>query len=288
MKKIFCLIFSLSLIFIGTILLTIIGKDKPRSVPEEYQNLIHAVNDFDEELSEISKRENIAESLMDINKKLHGSTEFRFIELDLTEIYTYAGKKGDQPKINAAYCGDNVFSFFDLKTENDIYFSKEDYVFNENTVPLILGNDMKNKYSIGDTIKFYRQGYLVSGKVIDFLCSDQNVIYFDNAVNVDDYFFIPFSLEYPDQKYDRDIKEYQIRTMLKRNNGVIVSDLKKDKIQQLINGFTGFYGLPDYILSASYTEKRMYYLIYCLIEFMIIVIGIIVLIVGIRLPQKSK
>ena len=64
MKKIFCLIFSLSLIFIGTILLTIIGKAKPRSVPEEYRNLIHAVNVFDEDLSEISKRENIAESLM--------------------------------------------------------------------------------------------------------------------------------------------------------------------------------------------------------------------------------
>lgn len=288
MKKIFCLIFSLSLIFIGTIFLTIISKTKPQSIPKEYQNLIHAVNDFNENFSEISERENIAESLMDINKRLHDSSEFKFIELDLTDIYTYAEKQEDQLEIKAAYCDDNVFSFFNLKTENDIYFNEEDYVFNENTVPLILGNDMKSKYLIGDTIKFYRQGYLTDGKVIDFLCNDQNVIYFNNAVNVDDYFFIPFPLEYPDKKYDRDIKEYQFRTMLDRNNGIIVSDLKKDKVQQMINGFTDLYGLPNYILSISYREKTMYYLIYCLIEFLIIVVGGVVFIVGMRLPQKSK
>lgn len=288
MKKIFCFIISVLLILTGARFIMKAYKAKFRSIPKEYQNLIHTVDNFDGNFSEIRSRDNIVESLMEINRKMHNSSEFKFVELRLTNIYTYAEKREDQLKINAAYCDNNVFDFFNLKTENNIYFNAEDYVFNENNIPVILGNNMKNKYSIGETIKFYRQGYLVNGKVIDFLCNNQNVIYFNNMVNVDDYFFIPFPLEFPNQNYDLDIKEYQFRTMLDRNNGIIVSNLRANAIQQTINSFTDLYDLPNYSLSISYSEKEMHLLIYNFIGFLIIAIGVVFFIVGVKIQKSTK
>lgn len=246
-------------------------------IPKEYKSFIHSMDNFDDYFSEIHSRKNIVEELIDINDNMHNSHSFKFVEMSATNIYTYALNRSEQKNIKAIYCGEEFFELFDIHTENNTYFEKNDFTFNSDRVSLIIGSNLKSEYSIGDTIRFYRQGFLVDGIVIGVLESNQFIEFYGNVTNIDDCFIIPFPSFTKEQLIDEETRELAFRVMLDRNNGIVIPNASKATIQAELNDYTQKHNLPDYSLSVSYNERNLPYYILILICLIILIPNIIMI-----------
>ena len=76
--------------------------------------------------------------------------------------------------VHALHVGSETFDFFNLKLSEGEFFSKEDYLFDGEYIPVIMGSDYKKYYTLGEEFPA-KSGDYVDGtyKVIGFLAEDQ-------------------------------------------------------------------------------------------------------------------
>lgn len=282
-------IFSVLFIILSiiTFIVIILSDFDFNKIPEKYESIYQTADNFEESFSEIRTRDEIVNQLIDINNKFHNNSKFDFVEMTANYIYTNTDKN-KQEKLNALYCGEGLFELFELKTESNIYFGKDDFKF-DGEIPVILGNNLKNKYSAGDTIELIRMDlYPIKCKIIDFLESNQTVIHFGQIINIDDVICIPFPADFNQQSDDPEIKEYQLRLMITRNNGIIIPKTSEKEIKNEINSYTDEYQLPPYLYSASVNFDKKFCLILVSVTVLSLIIGITLLIIGIKKFRKIK
>lgn len=282
-------IFSVLFIILSiiTFIIIILSDFDFNKIPEKYESIYQTVDNFEESFSEIRTRDEIVNQLIDINNKFHNNSKFDFVEMTVNYIYTNTDKN-EREKLNALYCGEGLLELFEIKTESNIYFSKDDFKF-DGEIPVILGNNLKNKYSVGDTIELIRMDlYPIKCKVIDFLESGQTVIHFGQIINIDDVICIPFPADFNQQSDDPEIKEYQLRLMITRNNGIIIPKTAEKEIKKEINSYTDEYQLPPYLYSASVNFDKKFCLILVSVAVLSLIIGITLLIIGIKKFKKIK
>lgn len=269
-------------IIVGILIFTVIKlkiiltyNNNITNIPEPFQKNMHTVDLFDENFSEIRSRKNILEQLKDINHKFNTSNNFDFIEINLSSVYG-----NNKIKYNAAYFDENVMDYFSLKTENNKKFERNYFENNLKNIPIILGNNYKSQYKIGDKIKLIIRGYETDCYILDFINKGESIIYFNTQVNLDDYFIIPFIKTINDKEYSlNDINEYNFRLLLDKNNGLVIpkNNLKNVKLE--IKNISNSYSLP-YTLSTSYLEDTNY-IKYSLIIYTLVIIFLIVILIKI-------
>lgn len=282
-------IFSVLFIILSalTFIIIILNDFDFNKIPGKYESIYQTVDNFEESFSEIKTRDEIVNQLIDINNKFHNNSKFDFVEICISNIYTDTDKN-ECEKLNALYCGEGLFELFELKTESNIYFSKDDFKF-DGEIPVILGSNLKNKYSVGDTIELIRMDlYPIKCKVIDFLESGQTVIRFSQIINTDDFICIPFPADFNQQSDNPEIKEYQFRLMIARNNGIIIPKTSEKEIKKEINSYTDEYQLPPYLYSASVNFDKKFCLILISVAAFSLIIGITLLITDIKIFKKIR
>ncbi|WP_086312100.1 hypothetical protein A5821_003372 [Enterococcus sp. 7F3_DIV0205] len=160
----------------------------------------------------------------------------------------------------------NFFDYYKLETDNNALFPWDDINIENHTLPILLGSNYKNSYSLGETIKgsFYLKSF--DFKIIGFLKENTSVFY-KNDLNkyLDDYIIVP----YPEKlsNVSNENQEFVGMLYFAMLNGDVIIEQNKglDYLsKQLSNAAkeTGFYdytllGVPTFTLQYS----RMYELI---------------------------
>lgn len=138
-----------------------------------------------------------------------------------------------------------AFDFFKIDVSDGVSFSQDDFKFNDNFIPVILGNSYKDIYKIGDIlpIEYYLTKF--NAKVIGFAKSDSKVLLNRNMEEyLDRYMIIPqIDFDNPTNKTEY---EFQKIVYLVRSNGYICVNNTTENIQnmmldiKLISEKTGF------------------------------------------------
>ncbi|MBO0422583.1 hypothetical protein [Enterococcus plantarum] len=159
------------------------------------------------------------------------------------------------------------FDHYKLETENDALFPWDDINIDNHTLPILLGSNYKNSYSVGETIKgsFYLKPF--DFKIIGFLKENTSVFY-KNDLNkyLDDYIIIPYP-EKLSNVSDENKEFVGILYFAMLNGDVIINQNKGlDYLTKQLSNIakeTGFYdytllGVPTFTLQYN----RMYELIH--------------------------
>ena len=146
---------------------------------------------------------------------------------------------------------DAVFKLNNLKIYKGRYFSKDEYIFKENTatIPVILGNRYFKLYQIGETINIFLYGKELTGKVIGFLDSSEKVMTTNQPeLNLDKYIILPSIIfnNAPSEYLlkDKNNELFFRASLLARTNNLILTKntpLNTRKIIDHISMNTGFY-----------------------------------------------
>lgn len=132
----------------------------------------------------------------------------------------------------------NFINNFNFKIDSGRYFINEDFEINkESPIPVILGNEYKNFFELGDLIEYKNQygGDIRKLKVVGFL--DKNTIFIsdDTSINLDSYLIYPLqsidntiSLDSGNPEYENMINFLQVRlfreTLINTDSNSIIFD----------------------------------------------------------------
>lgn len=185
-----------------------------------------------------------------------GEQSVEYIGLcDLDEKFIVGGIEAKNQKIeeinkiitplNSIQLGKSTINNIELNKmiESGREFTKEDFELDENKViiPLILGNNYKNQFEIGDTFSFFYIGKEFSGKIIAFLSEDSDIKIDDvETKSLDNTIIMPsfeINTNYSDEYFNK------IQSLLKTEGYVLYENQKEyqsilDKIE-LIKENTG-------------------------------------------------
>ncbi|MBR5180982.1 MAG: ABC transporter permease [Clostridiales bacterium] len=173
------------------------------------------------------------------------------------KLLPFIDEEQPQPEIHIEFVNENNFTAWNLKIVEGRDFDTDDFenLNRNNPVSVILGNDFRSVYKIGDTIKI-RDEYFGddSAVVIGFLNKGAYKEEFGQLYSMDNYMFCP--IIFPrDESGIRDYEELD-GLFLDKHRRVLVDDPSID-LQSLVNEVTtknGFYTLVCSALDG--TEKK--------------------------------
>jgi len=143
-------------------------------------------------------------------------------------IKTYYNVKG-------LWIGKNIQNIFDLTCEEGNLFGQENYQFNSDEIPVILGNDYKDIFKVGDIVQGNTMLNMdMNLKVIGILKKGAVVLYSNQIVNLDRYILLPMV---DTQKIPVTEEEASTQNMLllMKINGEVKTKYSANEIQTEIN-----------------------------------------------------
>lgn len=225
-----------------------------------YQLIDNYVNE-DEEI--LMNSDNSLEIVKNYYNNLNSSKNFQYLNINnqaiglinhnIDDIFKYGYELGQIPEtdnnnitpIKSIQINRQAFDFFKIDVSDGVSFSQDDFKFNDNFIPVILGNSYKDIYKIGDIlpIEYYLTKF--NAKVIGFAKSDSKVLLNRNMEEyLDRYMIIPqIDFDNPTNKTEY---EFQKIVYLVRSNGYICVNNTAEDIQnmmldiKLISEKTGF------------------------------------------------
>lgn len=156
-----------------------------------YQLIDNYVNE-DEEI--LMNSDNSLEIVKNYYNNLNSSKNFQYLNINnqaiglinhnIDDIFKYGYELGQIPETNnsnitpikSIQINRQAFDFFKIDVSDGVSFSQDDFKFNDNFIPVILGNSYKDIYKIGDIlpIEYYLTKF--NAKVIGFAKSDSKVL----------------------------------------------------------------------------------------------------------------
>lgn len=156
--------------------------------------------------------------------------------------------------LQSVQIGKNAYDFFTLENQlaDGRGFETNDFIFDDKTIPAILGNEYSGLVNIGGTFKFNYLSKNISVKVIGFLRQDTSIMLNNNIYFLDKYIIIP-SLDVNFVPEDMEDKRFQNILYSLKNWGYIkINDGEdfydyKNRVDEISNKL----GLK-YILNEGY------------------------------------
>lgn len=202
----------------------------------------------DEQLTDLLDQNNSINSLKKFNKDINNNFNFLEITMQPLEVIgqfyhggndfvvtprskkdlknqkvNLKGKKVYVTPLKAIQIGKYAFNTYFNKVEDGHGFNNSDFIYESNNdIPVILGNEYKNYYNLGDIIEVNYLEQNVKLIIIGFFEKDLSISINGNLYNLDTYICSPhFDIE--DIKDGKD-KLFQQRYYLQKNNGYIQLD----------------------------------------------------------------
>ena len=96
-------------------------------------------------------------------------------------------------RAKAYYISQNIIDKFALKVSSGRMFEGEDFIYNDNYVPVVVGHNYTNNFSAGDTFQGYYWNKSVDFKIIGFLEENASMLSFvqGDPICLDDYILVP-------------------------------------------------------------------------------------------------
>lgn len=258
---------------------------------------------FDEDFQNIRTRSTIVEDLMQMNDSFHNSKNFDYFEFSLTNAFatigTFTGgekfaSRNDQyiydktnHELNAIAIGEKADKYFNLSVDKGEFFAPEDYYFQDNgTIQILLGNDYKEIYKVGDTIELTFKLKKYNCSIKGFLAQDSNATHYNFLVNLNDYIVFP-SEKFHAVATDEDEYQHQFRMMLDKNNGLMfpLTSVKDSKAE--ITSICAAVNLPDYGYSQTTGRQQNRLILKLSVFSVILVLCIVVLCVVLKKSYKK-
>lgn len=221
------------------------------------KNVIQNSDNFEgENWDKISADKDINQKLMKFHEMLIQSNEFEYAEFILTQIYSYDPYfqsdtnliLSEQNEVKMLYgynVGENVDKLFSLETQNNQWFSKEDYFYSDgDTIPIILGNNYQKYYSVGDVLPLVCSGLSLNCKVIDFLKPQSKVIHNSTVTELDNHILVPFQ-NFSEERLQSEDKVNIKMLYLNKNNGLIFTQLPTEKVKEIVLDYAKTAGLSE-------------------------------------------
>ncbi len=221
------------------------------------KNVIQNSDNFEgENWDKISADKDINQKLMKFHEMLIQSNEFEYAEFILTQIYSYDPYfqsdtnliLSEQNEVKMLYgynVGENVDKLFSLETQNNQWFSKEDYFYSDgDTIPIILGNNYQKYYSVGDVLPLVCSGLSLNCKVIDFLKPQSKIVHNSAITELDNHILVPFQ-NFSEEKFQSEDKVNLQILYLNKNNGLIFTQLPTEKVKEIVLDYAKTAGLSE-------------------------------------------
>lgn len=233
-------------------------------------NFFHTVDELDYNFSEYKNRTTILEDLCEMNNMLHSARSFTFIEIRAGYNFCFALKNSyradksffdsereynysdELRNIKTVSLSNNAYEVFNIVMEEGNFFDKNDFIYKDNTIPIILGNDYKNYYKLGDTIDLVLRGQNKKASIKGFLKPESSIIYFNKELKLDKFVLVPVENFDKDYNINKDFM-HSFSTLLDKNNGIVSPIGTKEEIGQELKQMCEKVNLP-YILSANIKE----------------------------------
>lgn len=221
------------------------------------KNVIQNSDNFEgENWDKISADKDINQKLMKFHEMLVQSSEFEYAEFVLEPIYSYDpyfqsdadAVLSEQNEVKMLYgysVGENIDKLFLLETQNNQWFSKEDYFYSDgDTIPIILGNNYQKYYSVGDVLPLVCSGLSLNCKVIDFLKPQSKVIHNSTVTELDNHILVPFQ-NFSEERLQSEDKVNIKMLYLNKNNGLIFTQLPTEKVKEIVLDYAKTAGLSE-------------------------------------------
>ncbi len=173
------------------------------------------------------------------------------------KLLPFIDEEQPQPEIHVEYVNENNFKAWNVKVVEGRDFNSDDFDNLDMNVPVsvILGNEFKTVYKVGDTINIHDEYYGDdSAEIIGFLNEGAYLEAYNQLYSIDNYMFCP--VIFPRDKEGIDKYEELDGLFLDKHRRVYIDDPTID-LQALVNEVTtknGFYTLVCSALDG--TEKR--------------------------------
>ncbi|MDR1563868.1 MAG: hypothetical protein LBS74_02815 [Oscillospiraceae bacterium] len=135
----------------------------------------------------------------------------------------------------------NVFEEFGKELETGEYFSKDDFIYDETKpIQVILGNEYKAFYNLGDIIAANDSRYDINIQVKGFLPKDSYMPVKGSIVYLDRYIVYPYYSGYSNMGDDKHLRIARF-TLAGRANGEIITSDSHLNVQNLIDALSEQY-----------------------------------------------
>ncbi|MBE6895906.1 MAG: ABC transporter permease [Ruminococcaceae bacterium] len=266
---------------------------------EAYNNQIELYKKLEQFYNEIRQieglnvivREPTSHTLLTDPKDIEGKEIGDPIDISQANVEYTEGNTVAQ--FNSYYVGKDHLEFFDIKLSEGEYFSEESYTNYENGTQILLGNNFRDQYKIGDVLYFAHYGNqnitnLTKATVCGFIEKDQYYTTVGSASNIlryDDAALIPYlelSLDEYLEKYDNLLGIYSLRIY---GANLIFDGGTYDTIMPMIKEVVEKYELTDYIqitksrvervLSSNYQDRYKISLSFIIISIMLAIVSVV-------------
>lgn len=154
--------------------------------------------------------------------------------------------------LNAVQIGKSVVNYFELDEKVSLgrAYRDSDFEYNENYIPLILGNAYLDVYDIGDSFEIYYLFTKFNGKVIGILDSDIELPSSNVLISVDTYIIMPYLNSVSSVESDFPLFEEVHNS--EKTLGVIPYENKSDysEYKQIIKDLSDKYDMPYILLEG--------------------------------------
>lgn len=221
------------------------------------KNVIQNSDNFEgENWDKISADKDINQKLMKFHEMLVQSSEFEYAEFVLEPIYSYDpyfqsdadAVLSEQNEVKMLYgysVGENIDKLFLLETQNNQWFSKEDYFYSDgDTIPIILGNNYQKYYSVGDVLPLVCSGLSLNCKVIDFLKPQSKIVHNSTVTELSNHILVPFQ-NFSEERLQSEDKANIKMLYLNKNNGLIFTQLSTEKVKEIVLDYAEAAGLSE-------------------------------------------
>lgn len=278
---------------------------------EAYNNQIELYKKLEQFYNEIRQieglnvivREPTSHTLLTDPKDIEGKEIGDPIDISQANVEYTEGNTVAQ--FNSYYVGKDHLEFFDIKLSEGEYFSEESYTNYENGTQILLGNNFRDQYKIGDVLYFAYYGNqnitnLTKATVCGFIEKDQYFTTVGNASNIlryDDAALIPYleiSLDEYLEKYDDLLGLFSLKIY---GSNLIFDGGTYDTIMPMIKEAVEKYELTDYIeitksrvervLSSNYQDRYKVSLSFLIISIVLAVISVVFIMLY-RLESEMK
>ncbi|MGP4073304.1 hypothetical protein ACTWQB_12205 [Piscibacillus sp. B03] len=191
--------------------------------------------------------------------------------------------------IKGAQLDEKTFSLNNIELSQGRMFNKKEYYWSE-TIPVILGNDYKEIYSIGDNFKLHYLFQNYDAEVIGFLKSNQTAMTTaEPSVNLNRYIVMPpLFYNNDDIKRQVDIDKISIGPNLSMHtSGFLITKLNEREINSIIDDISKYHNHEGYYISdmTNHVEHylsfnkdiRDYLIILLIFAFLLVTYSVLVL-----------
>ncbi|MGS0764881.1 hypothetical protein [Syntrophomonas curvata] len=227
------------------------------------EHIFHLYDPFNSEniLRSFRNESDAEERLMRFHERLENNPYFRYLDLNSQSIYiqNYSGPKkfikgyedgrADLNKpvdisgnlyssVKGMQFSELVFTTFEPSLQSGRYFLSSEYNYREDQpIPLILGSEYQEIYSLGDQLNIYFLGLHSRARVVGFFNKDSYVFLNGDICYLNRQMVMP-SLEFVYPALGTPIPDYLFAFYHVKTSGYVMSkDLNADEVQVLINQF---------------------------------------------------